>query len=728
MKNLIIGYGETLTHAVTVKGGSGPKHHPYTFDEARQRIATQLTKIIDDIAAKPASECAGGQVVIKMTQHPAYLAKTYYPRALLNHFGLRDLGSRSVIITPDSWGKAKRVGEGLASCLYIAGEKDSFNNFLDYIGEGQLTDSLLNQLRTFETIDLFPGKEKIKFIAPEPAVKRLEVVLHASQSDKEVVSDFLDYLSSLGGATEERLMKCVGGLTFLPAMLNAGLEEKLAEFSHLRVLRSIPKLRVHKPDMIREALTDTPILPTEKAINEDIKVCIFDGGIGENHLLGPWVNEIVPDDVTKTHPKLLSHGSEVCATYLFGPYDGNPLPQPYTNVDLVRVLSPEDADPDMFEVLSRIEAVLKLKRYKYINLSLGPQMPIDDDDVHVWTSVIDSYLQDGSSLITVAAGNDGDQPGEYGRIQPPSDMVNCLAIGACNSNELDWKRSSYSCIGPGRSPGIVKPDGVMFGGDRDNLFKVYSPLSDTFVGTAGTSFAAPYALRVAAGIDAIADFALSVSSIKALLVHHAQQGDHHWHEVGWGRFPINPECVIECRDDEAIIVFQGTLKPSEHLRIPVPVPEQFESTWVELRATFCICAVTDPEHPLHYTRSGLDISFRPNDEKYAEDAKHASTTSFFSLKKLYATEQSLREDAHKWETCISRSQRFKKATFKDPVFDVKYHTREQGGAAIEDVPPLTYSLVLSIRNKGMTDLYNQVLQRYQTLQSIKTRARVRIQQ
>jgi hypothetical protein len=726
MKNLIIGYGETLTHTVKIKSGSGPKHHPYSYDEARQRVSQQLNNIIGDIALKPEKQCAVGQVVIKMTQHPAYLAKTYYPRGLLNEFGLRDLGSRAVTITPDSWGKAKRTGEAIASCFYVAGKKDSFQQLLDYVNGHTHKQNLLNQLRTFETIALFPAKEKVKFIAPEAEIKRLEVVLHASQKDKKVLEDFLEYLKGLGGATQEHLIKCVGGLTFLPALLNAGLEEQLAEFSHLRALRSIPKLRVHKPDMIREAVTDTPVLPTDKALNEDITVCIFDGGIGNNHLLSTWLTEIVPDDVTNTHPKLLAHGSEVCATYLFGPYEGSPLPQPYTNVDLVRVLSPDDRDPDLFEVLTRIENVLKERRYKYINLSLGPRMPIDDDDVHVWTSVIDNYLQDGSALITVAAGNDGDQPGEFGRIQPPSDMVNCLAIGACNSNEQQWKRSGYSCIGPGRSPGIVKPDGVMFGGDCENLFKVYSPLTDTFIGTAGTSYSAPYALRVAAGIDAIAEFALTATSIKALLVHHAQQDDHHWHEVGWGRFPSSPEAAIECRDDEAIVIFQGQLKPSEHLRIPVPVPEQFDSLWVELRATFCINAVTDPEHPLHYTRSGLDISFRPNDRKSGEDANHASTKSFFSLKNLYETEQSLREDAHKWETCISRHTRFKKTTLKNPVFDVKYHTREQGGIAIEDVPPLTYTLVLSIRNKGMTELYNKVLQRHQTLQSIKSRSRLRI--
>ena len=43
----------------------------------------------------------------------------------------------------------------------------------------------------------------------------------------------------------------------------------------------------------------------------------------------------------------------------------------------------------------------------------------------------------------------------------------------------------------------------MFGGAPHNLFRVYSPRIHSFVDTMGTSYAAPYALRVAAGIDAI---------------------------------------------------------------------------------------------------------------------------------------------------------------------------------------------------------------------------------
>jgi hypothetical protein len=34
--------------------------------------------------------------------------------------------------------------------------------------------------------------------------------------------------------------------------------------------------------------------------------------------------------------------------------------------------------------------------------SLGPELPIDDDEVHAWTAVFDDYLSKGGCLATVA--------------------------------------------------------------------------------------------------------------------------------------------------------------------------------------------------------------------------------------------------------------------------------------------------------------------------------------
>jgi hypothetical protein len=728
MKNFIIGYGETLTTDVSIKSGSGPKKHPYTFSEARNRFVNDLTTAIKEIDSKPANQCANGEFVIKFLQHPSYLAKSYYPNKLFKKFGVKDVGSKAERIKPRKWAVIDHPEKGLASCIFVSGNKSQFEAMLNSVKYDDLPENTQTLIRTFEKISTINVSEKIKKIEVDSERLKLEVVLHAAEHDKYIRESFGGYSNSLGGVADWSRAKIVGGLTFLPVFIDKGHELKLAEFSHLRALRSMPKLRFNRPEAMRAKIKEMFSLPEFKSFNNDFKVCIFDGGIGNEHLLSQWVNEYIPSDVKNSHPSLLAHGSEVCSAYLFGPYnsENKVFNEPYTTVDIVRVLSANDTDPDLFDVLTRIESVLKTKKYKYINLSLGPRLSIDDDDVHVWTSVIDSLLQDGHCLATIAIGNDGDLDDEYARIQPPSDMVNCFAIGASDTEGKNWDRAPYSCIGPGRSPGLVKPDGLIFGGSEEDLFKVYSPLTHSIVGTLGTSYAAPYALRVAAGLDAITDFELNPSTVKALMIHHAENKNKEQTEVGWGLLPNSPEKIIECLSDEAIIVYQGELKQSQHLRIPIPVPEGINCTWVHLKATFCFNAITDPEHPLHYTRSGLDISFRANDEKLKEGSEHADTKSFFSVGNLYETEEELREDAHKWETCISRQQRFKKSTLSHPVFDVKYHAREKGGEAQSGLEPLKYSLVVSIRAEGDVNTYNMVLQQNQTLHAVKVANRVRM--
>ena len=81
------------------------------------------------------------------------------------------------------------------------------------------------------------------------------------------------------------------------------------------------------------------------------------------------------------------------------------------------------------------------------------------------------------------------------RIQAPADGVNVLGVGACDSMGEAWQRASYSSIGPGRSPGIVKPEIVVFGSCDSAPFLV------PVCGEAGIRAWNPrHELRLAAGL------------------------------------------------------------------------------------------------------------------------------------------------------------------------------------------------------------------------------------
>src|SRR5262249_35250033 len=152
-------------------------------------------------------------------------------------------------------------------------------------------------------------------------------------------------------------------------------------------------------------------------------------------------------------------------------------------------------DFELFDVIRRIESVLTQRTYHFVNLSIGPYLSIEDDEVHAWTAFIDNHLSDGRTLLTAAVGNNGEEDRDSGhpRIPVPGDSVNALSVGAADSRSSTWSRAPYSALGPGRSPGIVKPDLLAFGGTLTEPFLVVDS-NGMLDRTGGTSFAAPLVL------------------------------------------------------------------------------------------------------------------------------------------------------------------------------------------------------------------------------------------
>lgn len=138
------------------------------------------------------------------------------------------------------------------------------------------------------------------------------------------------------------------------------------------------------------------------------------------------------------------------------------MPRPYGLVDHYRVLDDKSGKDryELYDALNSIRSVLQSRKYPFVNLSVGPALPVEDYDVHAWTALLDELFADRETLTTVAVGNNGEEDWESGnaRVQVPSDSVNSLAIGSANSKTRAWQRASYSCIGPGRSPVLIKPD------------------------------------------------------------------------------------------------------------------------------------------------------------------------------------------------------------------------------------------------------------------------------
>ena len=717
-----LGYGERLTGRVQAPLGGGGPDLPYTIEEAITRLAPRLNQTAAQLERLPDAACPDDQAVAVVTMHPQSIAKSYYPAQVLTQFGLWHVGSRPVTITPEQWTRKSDVEPTPSTDLFIAGPRESFRAFADSL---TAVSGLPEGLRRIENIRAFDEGERVRGLDVPASSSRdlgtesaqtanLEVVLHAADTadDAYVVEAFADYAAQLG--VEARLGRRLyaGGLCFVPVISPLERIEQLSQFSFLRVARPVSRLREVATTIERSVpspdLPPAP-LPTQGPLDPDFRIAVFDGGLADGTALAPWAVSHETDGIGKPVAGYLEHGHDVTSAVLFGSLSpGAAAERPYCTVDHFRVLDEEAAqDPfELYDVLGRIQAVLADRRYEFFNLSLGPSSPTEDDEVHPWTAVLDEYLSDGRAMATIAVGNCGET--HEPRIQIPSDCVNAVAVGAADSTRDGWNRAPYSAIGPGRSPGVVKPDLVDFGGSDTESFLVYgNGTAPALARTSGTSFASPSLLRRATGLRAHFGSRLSPLAIEALLIHAADAAGLPRDEVGWGRTPLDVNDIAVCGDGMARVIYQGELTPSQYLRAVIPTPTQTMKGNVTLRATFCYATPVDAEDPGAYTRSGLEVTFRPHVDKFAkDDAVDPASKSFFK-RGNFDPEGDLRRDAQKWETVLHHEQTFRGTSLKRPVFDIHYNAREGGGPA-KHAERMRYALVVDVISPRTPDLYDQI--------------------
>ena len=717
--NFLIGRGELLTHDIKGTKRMPGKAEVYSFAQAVQQLTPQFTATATALDALPLHACPGDFGVVRLMMNPSYIARSFFPTAMLRSVGLDSVGSRTVKVTPGAWTKKGKPQECTTTELFVAGKRQAFRHLKEWAEEIEHESNEALDLRHIEQFSAFTPRERIANYGS--AMDRFfEVGMHLLPEETRlfVQQAFVKYAKDVGVKVHGDLGFTAGNLWFVPVEGEHQHIERLAEFVLVRVIRPVPNLRGMRPMHRTAEVTVGCILPTEQPLSSEPKVAILDGGLPKQHAIGPWLRSYrVLDEKAQNHAAGLEHGLAVSSAFLFGPIQPNgAAARPFAYIDHLRVLDldVDTEDPlELYRTLGFVEEVLLSRQYQFINLSLGPDLPIEDTDVHAWTSVIDDLLSDGDTLMTVAIGNNGqmDRASGNARIQVPSDCVNALAVGAANDTKANWTRAPYSAVGPGRSPGVIKPDLMAFGGDASNYFHVLSSGKKVALSPQlGTSFASPYLLRSAVGIRAILGTELSPLAIKALLIHSADTAMHDPLEVGWGKVPEDLMSIITCPEGVARVVYQGELKPGKYLRASLPLPVGGLKGNIRLKATFCYASPTDPQDAAAYTRAGLEVVFRPSDEKIKDGKANADTKSFFDLKK-YATEEERRSDRGKWETVLHSAKNMRGSTLKNPVFDIHYNAREAGHKA-NSAEKIRYALIITLEAPSHADLYNEILRTY----------------
>jgi hypothetical protein len=410
--NYLIGNGEKLTGSVDVPKGGGDKNPPYAFAEARSRLAQRLSSAIQTFNALPVDATPDGQVVALVSMHPRYVSKSDYPQELLAAVGLRTIGSRSKVMRPDAWGVTKHPDAALTEQIFVAGAKDAFSHWMTQLPSWSGQQRFAQQIQHVETLAAYEAGEKLRIIAPKDSEGMLEVVLH-NAGDRDIIDAFVAYAKKRGANVLMDHARDVRGLTFLPVHARFSAAEEIARFSFVRVARAMPSLRPIQTAVLR-SLGSTVQLPTQEAADQSFRAVVFDGGLpaGAASALSKWVTEFQPQNIGKPVPAYQDHGLAVTTALLFGPLQaGIPVPQPLCKVDHVRVLDDvTGSNLEYIDVLDRIVNHLDRNptKYAFVNISIGPNTPAQDDEVTYWTASLDQRFAHGRVLATVAVGNEGE--------------------------------------------------------------------------------------------------------------------------------------------------------------------------------------------------------------------------------------------------------------------------------------------------------------------------------
>lgn len=746
MKKVVLGNGEKYAIPNSYKGKPrGKVPEPYPKDISSKRVSKKIFNTLAMAKDLPSEAKPNDMLVTALTLHPSFLAKSYYPTALINDYHFTSIGSKEVFVKPESAFNPEQAKGPVSSSLYfLSGKKESFEKLLADIVNEHVSDSVSIDLGKIEEICLYPTDEKIK--SKENDSDSYEVVLHAYESETDKVEDFIKYVEMLGGRLDKSKIRFVGGLAFCFVKIEPLKIIELAKFVFVRVVRPAPKINLFNSllDSTKvEASGESIPLTKANSLGNGISssaVAVFDGGLISSHLS----EHIRYFDLTGCHDDaadIFSHGELVTSAVMYGTVEelsdeGHEI----IPLDHYKVYCEQDSeDIGLVNVLDRICSVLSTKQYKIANISLGPSVPCPDDEPNLWTSTLDKIAADGSVLLIVAAGNTGrmlelcPEEESFARIQPPADILNGMSVGAANSQSELWARANYSSIGPGRRPGYVKPDVVFFGGSEEEhgeKIRLVGLYDFEEKRKFGTSFSAPLVTRLAARLDRVTFGRLPPATLRALLIHSAEQNDDK-KGCGWGRLCNRLENLVYCSEDSVTVIYQGALINSGGVRAAIPCPNILQKikTKVFMNATLCFYTDVDHQHPVSYSRAGIEVTFRPNSNNFSFNKKtmkyssEASTRTLFSKNKIFGNEQGLRRDSHKWETCYKVNDSFYSTSIFEPSLDIRYLTRDEGhpltSKEMRELPTLNYSLVVTLSTEKQAKLYDNVVIEYDQLVPIE---------
>lgn len=741
-KHPIIGNGQYYIEPIIKNYFGNAPEFPHEYEEAKIRLSSDIEKI--QRLFLDSDEIFVNKKIICVRLEPKFEAKSYAPNSLIADSDMKLVGGRRYAIDQKEKLKGKLYFMRASNDDLEKLKNNLTSDIKDHVKKWQ------NQICTIRSIDLLRPDEKVLGFDDSWTEGTVEVVIHPLGIDRD--SAIRGFFNATGIEEKNAEIRSYDdGLTFVCAYMNKTLIDKAKKYNPLRSLKPIND-NWEDPFRMSAMVAPAPKLP-EKLFKSDIKIGIFDGGVQSGTtLLEPFITN---HNMVKEKPteKSLDHGAGVCGAALYGNLAGktevDEVENPVVSVESFRVFPARktgnvEADMQMYTTIDIIEEVVRERKdIKLYGLSFGPKGAILDDEINRFTYVCDKLTYDVDEddinpLFCVSVGNDGDLEYPFNRIQSPSDMVNGMSIGAYSLSALNDKyRASYSCVGPGREGAKIKPDLLEFGGTQDRPF-IAVKSGKMIEGVCGTSYSAPVVAGKIGRLMAASDQIVPHLG-RALLIHHAETNSLESNpENGFGFCPENVEELLNCSDNRVTIFYEGEIKSSASVRLPVFMPEiNKERGNAQIKWTICTVVNPNLNDTDAYTNNCIEDTFYPNEMKFAFRKKGEKTENLNLLdpedveaarqliskgytksslpvpkpaKKNYR-EADLRNSDFKWDTIIRKNVSMRCNSLVNPFLSLHAIGRDE-----YEHEKIKYFIVITVdvpKFKG--SLYDNILHTYPNL-------------
>jgi hypothetical protein len=285
----LIGRAELLTYPIEApKKKVGDKAHPYTLTEAKRIIVPEIETANRIFQELPAKACADDLAVARLVLHPAYLAKSYFPKLLLDQVGLSSVGSRTRRIQPRRQTQKKAPPEMETTELFVSGTRAAMGNFPAFARSLNEQMPVAEQFARIETFAAMTPADRLHLEGANVG-HVFEVGLHLPPRAMPRMS-----APCLPTTPRTAASGSMASSNLKPAACSswqsgcAGLEN-LAQFTLTRVVRPMPHLRAARPVTRSMPLAVSFSLPSGEPLSREPKVAILDGGLPEKHVLESYV-------------------------------------------------------------------------------------------------------------------------------------------------------------------------------------------------------------------------------------------------------------------------------------------------------------------------------------------------------------------------------------------------------------------------------------------------------